>query len=285
MLLPPPPPLPPRSALVIAASLLPALALLVAPLCGRRVRTALAALLGFAALGFIVDILVIDHSHSNTLDVPNLFPRGPEVEPYRWTTATVTAPAWHYHVWLAAVLALPALLLFLRRGRAPAAPAPVAYGFGVYLYYFGARLGLELTAAPEVVVWNTGSANAMLLMLPFVAWYAARRGLCFKQLVVRFLLLALVQRALLITVAYVATTQHLGTHLDTHVVTDIAVPGIGEIQLADDTARWLYPTLIPHLTVWVLLTLVAGVVLGFVPFRIAKGRGGCAVHAPVKARA
>src|SRR5262245_4266216 len=116
-------------------ALIPALLLLLAPLCSRRGRTMIAAALGVVGVGFIVDVLVLDHSHEHTLAVPNYFPRGPEAEPYRWTMETVTAPAWHWHVWMACMLLVPAVIVFLRRDRAPGAPRPALYGAGVYLFY------------------------------------------------------------------------------------------------------------------------------------------------------
>ncbi len=257
---------------LVPFALLPALLLLLAPLCVRRARTAFAAIFGIVAVGFIVDVLVIDHGHDLTLAVPNVFPRGPEAEPHVWTIETVTAPAWHYHVWIALMLALPAAILFLRRDRAPAPPPPAVHGAGVFLYYLVLRLGLEATAAHETLVWATGSAFALLLILPFFAWYCARSGYGFGRFVGHLLLMAYLQRLPLIALAFFATTRHLGTHLDTHVVEDIAFRGFGERKLDSDFARWLYPTGLPHLTLWVVLTLVAGLLLGVLPFLVARRR-------------
>jgi hypothetical protein len=267
---------------LVPFALLPALLLLLAPLCGRRARTAFAALLGIIAVGFVADVLASDHGHALTLAVPNVFPRGPDAEPHRWIMATVTAPAWHYHVWIAVMLLLPAVVLFVRRDRAPGPPRPALHGAGVFLFYLVLRLGLEQTAAHEQVVWATGGTFALLLILPFFGWYCGRRGDGPRRFVSQLLLMAYLQRLPLIAIALVATTQHLGTHLDTHVVTDIALPGFGEVALASDFARWLHPTGIPHLTLWVVMTLVAGLALGAGPYWLARRRSG-AVPAPTVA--
>jgi hypothetical protein len=262
---------------LIPFALIPALLLLLAPLGSRRARLATASVLGVFALGFVVDVLATDHSQALTLAVPNFFPRGPEGEPHQWTTETVTAPAWHYHLWLAAMLLLPAVLLFARAGRAPGTPSPVLHGAGVFLYYLVLRLGLEKTAAHDVIVWATGSAVAMLLILPFFGWYCGRRGYGFGRFAGQLLLLALLQRLPLIAIAGAATMLHLGTHLDTHVVEDIWMPGAGSKPLASDFERWFYPTVFPHLTIWVLLTIVAGLLLGVLPFILARRRQATAV--------
>jgi len=47
--------------------------------------------------------------------------------------------------------------------------------------------------------------------------------------------------------------------------TGISMPPFGERKLDDTFDAWLYPTAIPHLTLWIVLTVVVGIVLGFVP--------------------
>ncbi len=82
----------------------------------------------------------------------------------------------------------------------------------------------------------------------------------------------LLQRLPLVVLAWFATTRALGTHLDTSAVTDIHVRPFGERQLADAFDAWLWPTAIPNATVWVFVTVVAGIVLGIVPYWLGRRR-------------
>src|SRR5690606_33603142 len=120
--------------------------------------------------------------------------------------------------------------------------------------------------APEGIVWAVGGTVALLAILPFVGWYCGRRGDGFRKFVGQLVLMALLQRVPLVALAFVATTQHLGTHLDTHLVEEIRLPGLGDVVLGSDLERWLYPTGIPQLSLWLLVTLVWGLALGAVPF-------------------
>jgi hypothetical protein len=253
-------------------ALLPALFLLLAPLCSPRTRTVLAAILLLVGAGFVIDVLVLDHTHLDTLAVPNVFRRAGEAEPHVWTTETVTAPAWHWHFCVTAILWLPGFWLLLRRKRAPHAPSPVLFCTGVFLWYLLARLGLEKTAAPRGLVWALGGTPSLLVILPFFAWYCSRRGWTFGRFAGGLVLLGFLQRLPLIAIAWYATTRQRGTHLDTHVVTDVDLPLLGERQLHSATESWIYPTLIPHLTGWILVTVVAGLVLGALPFVLARRR-------------
>jgi hypothetical protein len=140
----------------------------------------------------------------------------------------------------------------------------------VFLYYLALRLGLEKTAAHEELVWAAGGTFALFVILPFFGWYCGRRGQGFGKFVRQLLAVAFAQRLPLVAFAYFATTRHLGTHLDTHVVTDIAPPGFGEQKLVSDFDRWLWPTAIPHLSLWIVLTLVAGLVLAVPAWLVAK---------------
>src|SRR5262249_50721030 len=84
-------------------ALLPALLLLLAPLCGRRTRTLFGVALLLIGLGFVVDVLVTDHTMLVKLDVPNVFPRGPNAEAHVWVVdPDVQGPAWHWHLVVAA---------------------------------------------------------------------------------------------------------------------------------------------------------------------------------------
>jgi hypothetical protein len=41
----------------------------------------------------------------------------------------------------------------------------------------------------------------------------------------------------------------------------------------DFVETWTWTTLVPHLTVWIAITVVLGAVLGVVPWAIARRRG------------
>lgn len=261
-----------RSAIpFIGPVLVPALLLLLAPLCGRRTRSAFAIVLATLGLGFLVDILVSDHSDVATLAVPNVFPAPPDGEPRLWRVANESAPHWHWHVLAAGLLLFAAAVLWLRRNRPAAAPQPVLHGTAIFLAYFAARLGLEKLAAFEALVWAIGGTNCLLVILPFIGWYCGKRGCSFKKLLGQLTLMAFLQRIPLVAFGYWASTQHGGTHLDTHLVTEFQSPITGTKVFGSDAVRgWTYLTAIPHLTLWIVITVVAGALLGAIPFWIAR---------------
>jgi len=252
--------------------LLTALLLCLAPQLARKGRITIAVLFLFVPLGFGIDLLLFDHSGVHTLEVPNFFPRGPDAEPHRWVTETVVEPAWKWHVCVMIAYAIPGLLLLLRAGRAPAVPNPLLMPVLVFWFFLATRLGLEKTAAPEEIVWAVGATPSLLVTLPFLGWWCGRRGMKFGRFVGMLLGCALLQRLPIVVWGWFATTKQLGTHLDTHVVTDISLPGIGPRQLVDAYDAWLWPTAIPHLTLWIVVTLVAGIVLGSGPRWFAARR-------------
>ncbi|MEZ5967161.1 MAG: hypothetical protein R3F56_25220 [Planctomycetota bacterium] len=259
---------------MLLPALAPAFAILLAPLCGSRARTAFATAFLLAAAFLTGDILLIDHSHTATLDVPNVFFSVETGTPREWIVAHESAPAWAWHVVVIVWFGVHGLTLLLRRRRPPAAPHPVLHGAALFWIYLAVRLALEKTAAWRSLVWAVGSAPALLLMLPFLGWYAGRRHWSFAAFAGALLGLAVLQRLPLIAFGYLATTRHLGTHLDTHLVTEMR--GLfGGVQLGDDAVRtWTWTTLVPHATLWVAITLIAGLVLGFFPWRWARRRAG-----------
>jgi hypothetical protein len=260
---------------VLIPALLPVFLVLIAPVCGKRARTWFGAGLLFVAAAFVVDTVIYDHSAVRELDVPNVLPRGPEGEGHVWIVDRVTAPASRYHYVIAAGLAAFGLWIFLRRGRAPAAPQPAVMGTLLFIAYLLLRVALEKAAAPEGVIWAAGVTFAGLLVLPFFGWYAGRRGSTWKGFVGQLLLMAFSSRLVLVTLAFFATTRRLGSHLDTHLVTDIHLWPFGEVEFhGDDVKAWLYTTAFPQLTFAVVFGVVAGIVLGTLPFWIARRRGG-----------
>lgn len=144
-------------------------------------------------------------------------------------------------------------------------------GAGAFAYLC-ARLALDMSGVPEEIGWAFGATPSLLLILPFFARYCGRRGMTFGRFAGALVLMAFLQRLPLIAFGYFATTQKLGTHLDTHVVSEINLKPFGERKFDGGVESWLYPTLIPHLTIWIIVTLVAGLVLGALPFLIARRR-------------
>ncbi|MCA8953659.1 MAG: hypothetical protein KDE27_29370 [Planctomycetes bacterium] len=255
-----------------AALLLLAFLLCLAPGFGRKGRVTIVVLLLLPALGIAVDLLVDDHASDTTLEVPNVFGRGPDLQPHVWVVDRVTAALWAWHIAMIAVLALPALAIWLTRRRPVGAPRPVWFGALLFWYVLAARLALELTAAHRPIVWGFGASVTLLAVLPCFGYWCGARGVSAGGFVARLVLLAIAQRAPLAALAWLATTQHLGTHLDVHVVTDIATPVFGTRELATDFERWLWAILLPQLALWVEVTVLFGAALGILPFWLGRRR-------------
>lgn len=245
--------------------LLAALLLCLAPHLAVRGRTVIAVLFLLVPLGFGIDLLLLDHGEPNTLAVPNVFPRGPDGSLHTWTVDTVTAPAWHWHVGMMIAFALPGVLLLLRASRAPALPHPVTMPVLMFWYFFAMRLALEKTAAPVGVVWAIGGTPSLLMTLPFLGYWCGRRGASFGRFVGMLVIAAVMMRTPLVVWGWFATTRGWGTHLDTHLVTDMNFAPFGERQFTDVFDAWLWTTMIPNCTTWILITVVLGIALGIGP--------------------
>ena len=257
-------------------ALLPAIALLLAPSLGRRGCTLWALLFGLVAVGFVVDVLLSDHSHVETLEVKNAFGRTGAEEGHVWIVDTVAAPAWHWHVATTVFMGLLALFFFVRRGKAPSTPRPVATAVGVSLFYLAYRLALEKTAAPQPITWAVGVMPALFVILPFFGWHSGRSAWGFKRFVGNLLYMVLLQRVAIVAVAYFATTRTLGTHLDVHSVTDILLPVVGERKLTTPIEAWVWAMLVSQLTLALVFVSVAGIVLGVLPWWLARRRAPAA---------
>ncbi|MEM7204472.1 MAG: hypothetical protein AAF628_29710 [Planctomycetota bacterium] len=220
----------------------------------------------------MLDVLILPHSHTLTLDVANVFGRGAEPELHVWTTEVVTAPAWHWHIVAAAYAWVAALFCWVGRGRPAGAPSPVPYAVATFAVVLVAGLALEKAAAHPGIVWAVGTSAAVFYISPFFGYYCGVRGTSVARWLGALAIANLVQRLLLIAVAWVATTQQLGTHLDVHTITDIAPPGLGEIVLQTPVEAWTYAILMPQLAFQLVVSMVFGVVLGAVPFVLARRR-------------
>lgn len=261
----------------LAIALAPALFVLVAPFVTVRTRAILAGLLLLVALGFGLDIALIDHSGITTLDVPNVFFAADSGQPREWTVARESAPAWAWHACVIAWFGAFGLWLLAHRRRIAVPQRPVLLGTVLFLSYLAVRLGLEKCAAPREIVWATGSAPVLVLLLPFVGWHAGRARYSAGRWAAALLRMALLQRLPIIAFGYAATTRQLGTHLDTHVITDMR--GVfGPRHFAGDAVEtWLWTIAVPHATVWIAITLLLGLVLGLVPWWL--GRRGASITA------
>ncbi|MEO6595769.1 MAG: hypothetical protein ABIP94_13540 [Planctomycetota bacterium] len=254
----------------LAPALLPALLLLTFGSLGRRGRTVCAMLLALPAMGLLGDVLLFDHSLTHTLEVPNVFGRGPEGKPYVWILDEVNAPAWQWHVTAAAFLAAAALLIFGRRNRPAATPQPVLAAVAVSIYYLALRLALEKTATPVGIVWAVGASPASLVILPMFAWHCGRRAYGFKRFVVNLLAMLVLQRLVIVAFSYFATTKSWGTHLDVHRITDLALPAMSERVLTSPVQAWTWTILVPQMTLLLVFGLVFGIVLGTLPWWLAR---------------
>jgi hypothetical protein len=261
----------------LGPALVPALFVLLAPLAGHRTRAMFGALLLLGAAGLLADIALFDHSSTATLEVPNVFFDADTNEPREWVVATESAPAWAWHVVVAGWLALHGAWLLARANRPAAAPHPVVHGAGLFLIYLAVRLALEKTAAHRPIVWAVGAVPALVAMLPFLGWYAGARGQAFGRFVRALVLLAFVQRIPLIVWGWFATTRQLGTHLDTHRVGSMRGLFGPKHFDGDPMQAWIWTTLLPHSTLWIAITVVAGIVLGTLPWwaarRVSRARG------------
>jgi len=260
----------------LVPALLPALLLMAAPRWTPRGRRIAALLLAASGLLFVADVLAFDHSAVVTHQVVNLFP-GADGTPRTWIVAEPTAPVWRWHLFLAAMLVLAGGAVWLRRNAPPGPQRPLLLAAGVFWYYLALRLGLEACAVAPELAWAVGATPSLVVVLPFFAAELGRRGRSFWRLLGALALLAIVQRLPLIAFGYLASTQHWGTHLDTHRVTEVGL--FGDVRkFGDDAATgWVSLTLLPHLTVWIALTIVLGVVVGSVPWwRARRGPGDAA---------
>lgn len=262
----------------LAPAMLPAVVLLLAQSMGSRGRLVLAAVFGLVAVGFVGNLLVQDHTGLRTLEVPNVFPRGPDSTPHVWIVDSVKAPAWHWHIAVAVFAAAVSVWLIARRNAASTRPQPVAAGVSVFTFYLALRLALEKTAAPIEIVWAVGTTPVSVLILPFFAWYCGRHGYSLRRFVLSLLLMMAVQRFVLVMVSYVVTTRSLGTHLDVHTIRDFAPPGIGERTFSNAVEAWTWTVVIPN-TALVVFGTVLGLGLGALPWWLARRRA----QAPAKA--
>jgi len=250
------------------------LLLCLAPLLAARGRTVIGVLLLLVPVGFVADVLVSDHSKPSKSEVPNAFevvkPPAGEEGPHLFVLETVEAPPSHYHLFLAAIVAIPALLILLRRNRHRSAPNAVWHAMLVSLFVLAVRIGLEKTGAHAKDYWDVGLDSMLIVILPFFGLYCGRQGYRFGMFVRLLVLLALLQRLAIVVWSYFATMHQLGSHYDMHLLDTrefggLKIPVFGVHQPETDFDKWLWPVLIPQLTGWIVVTVVMGIVLGAVP--------------------
>lgn len=255
-------------------TVLPVLLLLLAPTATPGGRRTILALFALATLAAIV-AAAVQPAVMRSLEIINPFIDPDLGEPRVFVVDTVNAAAWRYPLVGAGLLAIPTILLFKRLDREPAVPCPVVYGLTLTVWTLAARLLLEKNAAPEGLTWAIGVTVPTFLMLPFVGWWAGRRGASFGKLALIVTLLSVLQRALLVGVGFVATKFDLGTHLDVGAITKVKLP-LDEFDFTGPgdhtTEQWLHLILVPQLALWVPGMIVAGLAIGFLPWRIARGK-------------
>jgi hypothetical protein len=263
----------------ILPGLLPVVAQLHTPLLARRGRLVWALLLGAIALLFVADVLTFDHTGLHTLEVSTLFERGTDGELHRWVIETITQPVWQWHIAVALWFGVTAVLVWLVRDREPRAPNPVPLAVVAFAWALVARLALEKSAAPQEIVWAVGVSTASPAIALFFGWHCGARGLGFGRLALYLLLANVLQRVLLVAIGYIATTRELGTHLDTHSVTEMTIPGQGVVALQGGVHTWTRTLLVPQLTFLVVFTTVAGLVVALLPWWLARRRAAAAAPA------
>ncbi len=255
-------------------SAVPVLLVLCAPTASSRFRTAAAAAMVVGAIASLV-FAAMESDTARELSVINPFIDPGEGRPIPFVMEVVQAPGWHGPSIGAALLLVPAALLFIRRRQEPAVPCPVVFSSVITLWTLAARLGLEKCAAPEGLTWSTGVTFPTLLMLPFVGWWSGTKNAGVPKFALIVLLLAIIQRSLIVGWSYFATSYGLGTHLDVGSISKITVlagpldfTGPGDVT----TDQWLALVAIPQYLLWVPFTLASGALLGGLPFALARRR-------------
>ena len=160
----------------------------------------------------------------------------------------------------------------VKPSRQPGARHPVAIAVVAFSWALAARLGLEKSAAPEEIVWAVGVSAASIAIMRFFGWYCGARGDRFGRFVLAWFVANVLQRLELVAVGYFATTQALGTHLDIHTIPGITAPIIGDMKFTDATDAWLRAVAVPQLTFALGMTFVLGLVLGVLPWYVARRR-------------
>ena len=220
-----------------------------------------------------VVLAISDASVERTLAINNYFFHPDSGELVVYVMDQVTAWGWMWPLVTAFFLWIPAWELFKRRNARQRSPRPVRYACLLTAWWFAARLALEKTAAPAGLTEALGVTFPTVLILPFFGGWASTRGMSFGRFVVALLSLALVQRLLVTSWSLAATSFGLGTHLDMSAIEQITMPVLGthDFRGGDHAvAQWFWTVATPQLTVWILQTMIAGLVLCTPAFMLAR---------------
>lgn len=193
-------------------------------------------------------------------------------KPVPFVVDSVTMPAWQTPLCLAIYWGAGGAWLRVRAAPRPL-PCPVTFTCLVTGWTLCLRLAWERSAAPAPLLWAVGITMPTLVLLPFVGWWAGRRGDRYGKLLFMGLCIGLVQRGILVVAGWCFTLWGWGTHLDVGAIERVHLL-LGEKDFgAAGTRRfdqWWSLILVPQLLLWVPLTVVLTAVLGTLPWRLAR---------------
>lgn len=161
--------------------------------------------------------------------------------------------------WLVPIFGIYFALKLARRGEGPKSPwralgmgivavvITVAFAFGANALHFGLRRQLLVLAV----------ASAIAVAVAFQAWPALGRTL---------LAYGVAARIPVALVMLVAIFGNWGTHYD------VAPPGGEYVNQMAPIAKWFWIGLLPQVTVWIMFTVVFGLIFGALAVGLVKPR-------------
>ncbi len=246
---------------------------MVAPLVGEVGRRRVALLFGLGAIGLLV-FAFQQASTPRALEVFNPFPIGESSASTPVLIENTEAPGWSWPLTCAVFYALSALWMFGGARGSVRAPSPALYGTFVSTLFIIMRLMLEKDAAPAGLVWATGVSLGLPLIVGFVGYYAGSQRRGYVSMLGSVLILAVMQRSIIVAIGWFATTRSWGTHLDVGAVTELNTPlgGLRHFGPDDLADKWTWAILVPQLALWVGITFALGVIVGGFGWMMSSNR-------------